>query len=394
MNNKTVIVVAPDKFKGSANAEEVAAALNKGLRSAISSAEVRCVPVADGGEGTVDAAVAAGFTRRTTRVTGPIGKPVDAAWALQTTPDGVQAVVELAQASGIELLEPSQRTGFTATSRGTGELLQAALDAGSSRIVLGLGGSACTDGGAGMLAALGAALLDTTGNQIPDGGGYLQDLSRIDLADLDQRWFQTEIVLASDVNNPLLGPQGAAAVFGPQKGLNRDDVLTFDTSLEHFAGLLSNAAEEAFGDDAKQHVSAATTQPGAGAAGGTGFAAMAVFQAQRRRGIDLVLEIVRFTEALAAADLVITGEGSLDAQTLQGKAPAGIAELAGHYSIPVYAVCGRNLLTAEETAQARINRVFALSELEPDPEVSMREAQQLLITIGAQIGDTLLAHPV
>src|SRR5690625_4689597 len=212
MNTQAVIVIAPDKFKGSATAEEVAVALKRGLRSTISSAEVRCVPVADGGEGTVDAAVSAGFARQITRVTGPTGDPVDAAWAMHTSVSGTDAVVELSQASGIELLDPSRLTGATATSRGTGELLQAALDAGATRIVLGLGGSACTDGGAGMLAALGAKLLDQNGITVADGGGSLHKLHRIELTDIDPRWAHTEVILASDVDNPLLGIDGAARV--------------------------------------------------------------------------------------------------------------------------------------------------------------------------------------
>jgi len=393
MNTQAVIVIAPDKFKGSATAEEVAVALKRGLRSTISSAEVRCVPVADGGEGTVDAAVSAGFARQRTRVTGPTGDPVDAAWAMHTSVSGTDAVVELSQASGIELLEPSRLTGATATSRGTGELLQAALDAGATRIVLGLGGSACTDGGAGMLAALGVKLLDQNGNHLTDGGVSLQHLYQVDLTGLDPRWKHTKVVLASDVDNPLLGPHGAAAVFRPQKGLTSDDVAVFDAALGYYAELLAEAAERAFGLEAGQSVADNVTQPGAGAAGGAGFGAMAVLRAQRCSGIDVVLDLVGFADALADADLVITGEGSLDAQTLQGKAPAGIAQMAGRHAIPVYAVCGRSLLSTAETEAAGIKRVFALTELETDPDVSMRQAPYLLTQVGAQIGDILLAQP-
>ncbi|WP_022870464.1 glycerate kinase [Yaniella halotolerans] len=393
MSTQAVIVIAADKFKGSATAEEVAVALKRGLRSTISPAEVRCVPVADGGEGTVDAAISAGFKRQITRVTGPIGEPIDAAWAMHTSSDGIDAVVELAQASGIELLETSRLTGATATSRGTGELLQAALDAGATRITLGLGGSACTDGGAGMLAALGVELLDQNGKHLADGGAALQHLDQVNLTGLDPRWMHTKLVLASDVENPLLGHEGAAAVFGPQKGLTGHDVVMLDAALGHYAQLLTEATERDFGLDAGQSVADHVAQPGAGAAGGAGFGAMAVLRAQRRSGIDVILDLVGFADALADADLVITGEGSLDAQTLQGKAPAGVAQLASQQRIPVYAVCGRNLLSTAETEAAGITRVFALTELEPDPDVSMRQTPSLLTQVGEQIGDILLAQP-
>ena len=394
MNIQPVVVIAPDKFKGSATAKEVAAALTRGLRSATSSAEVRCVPVADGGEGTIDAAVAAGFTQQTALVTGPLGRPVEARWAIKHSSDRTDAVVELAQTSGIELLEPTRSTGATATSRGTGELLQAALEAGATRIVLGLGGSACTDGGAGMLAALGAKLLDQNGITVADGGGSLHKLHRIELTDIDPRWAHTEVILASDVDNPLLGIDGAARVFGPQKGLSDDDIAGFDTSLGHFAERLRDAAAQTFGREAAQSVTDAITKPGAGAAGGTGFAAMAVLGAKRRRGIDVILDIVDFASALTDATLVITGEGSLDVQTLQGKAPVGIAQVANQHQIPVFAVCGRSLLSDRQAAGAGFDRVFALTELESDPEVSMREAQDLLVRLGARIGKILLAHSV
>ena len=390
MNRSAVIVVAPDKFKGSAPATEVAEALTEGLNSVLPSAQVRCVPVADGGEGTVDAAVSAGFTRQSLQVTGPVSLPVEATWALHGSHE---AVVELAQASGIELLDPNRLAGAAATSRGTGEILQNALNSGAQRIVLGLGGSACTDGGAGMLAALGVGLYDGNDQQIPDGGGNLQRLTRVSLAGLDPRWADIDVVLASDVDNPLLGPAGAAAVFGPQKGLDNDQAPTLDAALGHFANLLAEAAEREWGPNAGQYVRDMIDHPGAGAAGGTGFAAMAALGAKQRRGIDVVLDFVDFASALHNADLVITGEGSLDEQSLQGKTPVGVGQAAAQQHIPVYAVCGRSLLTAQQATQAGIDKVFALSDLEVDPGVSMSQAHRLLVQIGQQIGHTLIAEP-
>lgn len=389
MNRSTVIVVAPDKFKGSAPAKEVAESLTQGLNSVLRSAEVRCVPVADGGEGTVDAAVSAGFARHSLQVTGPVSVGVEATWAL----DGShEAVVELAQASGIELLDPNRLAGTAATSRGTGEILQAALESDAQRIVLGLGGSASTDGGAGMLAGLGVELHDSNGQPVPDGGGNLQHLAHVSLAGLDPRWADIEVVLASDVDNPLLGPAGAAAVFGPQKGLASDQVPTLDAALGNFANLLAEAAEREWGSTAGKYVRDMVDHPGAGAAGGTGFAAMAALGAKQRRGIDVVLDFVDFPNALRHADLVITGEGSLDEQSLQGKTPVGVGQAAVQHDIPVYAVCGRSLLTAQQATQAGIDKVFALSDLEADPSVSMSQPHRLLVQIGQQIGHTLIAE--
>lgn len=395
MNHPAVIVLAPDKFKSSATAKEVTAALSEGLTSVLPSAQIRCVPVADGGEGTVDAAIAAGFTRKTTRVTGPTGTPAEASWALFTNPTTGkrEAVIEMAQASGIELLASDQLAGATATSRGTGELLQAALDGGAERIILGLGGSACTDGGAGLLCALGVHLTDEHGDTLPDGGAALQYLHHVDFRGFDRRWADTELVLATDVDNPLLGRDGAAAVFGPQKGLQAHEVETIDQAIGHFSRLLSEAAARAWGPSAGRNIDSLVTHPGSGAAGGTGFAAMAILQAHRRRGVDVVLEFVNFPAALEDADLVITGEGSLDEQSLQGKTPIGVASAARQRQIPVYAVCGRNLLPEAQALNANIERIFSLSELEPDPEVSMRRAPSLLQIIGAQIGDIFITEP-
>lgn len=386
-----VVVVAPDKFKGSLTAREVAVALAHGIASARPEAEVRQVPVADGGEGTVEAAVSAGFSRRTVQVTGPVpGTTVEAAWALrERSSGGPEAVVELAQASGIELLPPGELAPAAATSRGTGEVLAAALDAGARRIVLGLGGSACTDAGTGMLAALGAEFLAADGTEVPDGGGHLGEIRQVSLAGVHPRWREVELVLASDVDHPLTGPDGAAAVFGPQKGLTEQDVPVYDAAITRVAELVAEAALRSGGPEAREHVLATVDQAGAGAAGGAGFAALAVLGATRRRGIEVVLELARMEEALDGAHLVLTGEGSLDEQSLQGKTPVGIAEAAARHDLPVESVCGRSLLSAEQAAAAGIRRIWTLSEREPDVEQSMRRAAELLHGIGAEIGALL-----
>ncbi|MFE7130495.1 glycerate kinase [Streptomyces sp. NPDC057638] len=356
------VLVAADKFKGSLTAAQVAERVTAGLRRAVPGLAVESLPVADGGDGTVAAAVAAGFTRREARVTGPLGTPVTAAYALR----GGTAVVEMAEASGLQRLPgvgPERFAPLTATSRGTGELLRAALDAGARTIVLGVGGSATTDGGAGMLSALGARLLDASGAGLPPGGAALGALATVDLSGLDPRLTTAELILASDVANPLTGPDGAAAVYGPQKGATADDITLLDAALAHYASVLGpeRAADR-----------------GAGAAGGVGYAALAVLGARARPGIEVVLDVLGFAAALERATLVITGEGSLDTQTLQGKAPAGVAAAARARGREVVAVCGRLALTPAELAGVGIARAYALLDLEPDPERCLRDAGPLL----------------
>ena len=362
------VLIAPDKFKGSLTAAEAAEALAAGLRRAAPDVEVDCCPVADGGEGTVDAAVAAGFGRVAVTVRGPTGAPVRAAFALR---DGT-AVIELAQASGLHLLPAGRPAPLTASSRGTGELVAAALDAGAGTIVLGIGGSAGTDGGAGLVAALGARLLDRRGHDLPDGGGALSEIDRLELGDLDPRLGDVTVVVASDVTNPLLGPRGAAAVYGPQKGAARPDVVALEAALTRWAEVVAAATGEDLAGS-----------PGAGAAGGVGFAALAILGGTLRPGIDLVLDLLRFDERLALAQLVVTGEGSLDAQTLHGKGPAGVAGAAARAGRPVVAVAGRLQVADEELAGAGFGGAYALSDLEPDLVRCMTDAGSLLARVAA-----------
>jgi glycerate 2-kinase len=364
------VVVAPDKFKGSLSAAGVAAAVAGGLRAAVPGLDAREHPVADGGDGTVEAAVSAGFTRRELSCTGPTGEPVLAALAVR----GQLAVVELAEASGLRRLPGGRPEATTATSRGTGELVRAALDLGCRQVVLGLGGSACTDGGAGMVQALGGRLLDAAGADLRLGGGPLAELDRLDLSGFDPRVAETEFVVASDVDNPLLGAHGAAAVYGPQKGATPSQVALLDAALARWAAL----ARAATGVDA-------AGTPGAGAAGGVGFAAVVFLRAQLRSGIDYLLDLLEVRSALPGARLVVTGEGSLDEQTLRGKAPAGVAAAARAAGVPVVAVAGRNSLPAAALRSAGIAQAYALSDLEDDPGRSMREPVPLLERLAGRI---------
>ena len=377
------IVVAPDKFKGSLPATQVAAAIAVGLRAGRPGAELVTIPVADGGEGTVDAAVAAGFERVPVTAAGPAGDPVRASYARR----GEVAVVELACVCGLARLPggpcSSRAVPLTASSFGAGEVLRAALEAGARRIILGVGGSASTDGGAGLLQALGARVLDSRGRPVGRGGGALHDVAALDLAGLHPALSSAEVTLAADVDNPLTGPDGAAEVYGPQKGASPAEVAVLDAGLRHWAAVVAAAVGRDW-----------SHAPGSGAAGGVGFAARAVLGAGSRPGIGLVLELAGFAAALDGADLVITGEGSLDTQSLAGKAPVGVARAAARLGIPVIAVAGRSTLTEAELATAGIIAVYPLSDLEPDPERSRAEAAELLRQTGQMIARDRLAEAV
>lgn len=384
-----LVVIASDKFKGSLTGAQVADAVQEGLQRKIPNLTTRVVPVADGGEGTLAAALDAGFSAQELTVTGPTGEPVLGSIGLR---DHI-AVVELATASGLDLLPGGIKDARGATSYGTGELIVAALNANAQEIILGVGGSACTDGGAGMLQALGVKLLDAEGNELPHGGGALSTLARVDLNGLDPRLGHTKITLAADVDNPLTGPNGAAAVFGPQKGASPADVQHLDAALSNFAHVLGESMSNALGEvDDAIAVAAHASAPGAGAAGGVGFAALAVLGATRQRGIDVVLELTGLAAALEGADAVITGEGSLDTQSLEGKTPIGVAELAAAHAVPVYAVCGRSLLSTQELSAAGFSKVVTLQELEPDMSRSMANARSLIAQAAELLAPQILAH--
>jgi glycerate 2-kinase len=371
------IVVAPDKFKGSLPAAEVADAIAAGLRAELPGAEVVTIPVADGGDGTVDAAVAAGFERVPATVDGPTGEPVRASYARR----GEVAVVELASACGLMRLPGGRREPLTASSFGAGQALAAALEAGARQIIFGVGGSASTDGGAGLLQALGTRVLNTRGQPLDRGGAALCDVAALDLAGLHPALRGASVILATDVANPLTGPDGAAEVYGPQKGATPLQISELDRALQRWAAVVAAAT----GSDRSQ-------APGAGAAGGVGFAALAVLGAERRLGVEVILDLLDFGAALDGTDLVITGEGSLDTQTLAGKAPAGVAQAAARRGIPVVAVAGRSTLTDGELAGAGIAAVYRLSDLESDLARSSAEAGVLLRRVGRALARDRLAE--
>lgn len=365
------VLVAPDKFKGSLPATEVAARVSAGLARAGFRGEVVALPVADGGDGTIDAAVSAGYHRVEIEVRGPAGRPVMAAFGLRDE----TAVVEAAQACGLSLLPPDQLAPLTATSVGVGELILAATRMGARQIVLAVGGVATTDGGAGLLQALGARLTDEAGSELPPGGAALARLATLDLSRL-RDLSGVEFRLASDVNNPLLGPSGAAAVYGPQKGASPGDVKLLEAGLARWA----DVAEETRG-------AAARDAPGAGAAGGIGFAAQLFLGARMRPGIELLLEMLSFSGQLDGARLVITGEGSLDAQSLHGKAPVGVARAAGAHDppVPVVAVAGVCALSPAELREAGFAACYPLTELEPDVDKSIAAAGPLMERLAERV---------
>ena len=322
------IVIAPDSYKESLTALEVASQIEAGFREVFPDAQYLKVPMADGGEGTVAAMVDATAGKLVAvQVTGPLGNPVQASFGL--TGDGSTAVVEMAAASGLALVPPALRNPLKTTSYGTGELIKAALDAGVSHLIIGIGGSATNDGGAGMLQALGVKLLDSAGGEIASRGEALAGLARIDLSGLDPRLKGCRIQAACDVDNPLTGPKGASAVFGPQKGATPEMVVQLDENLARYARVILR--------DLGVPVE---TVPGAGAAGGMGAALLGCLHAELRPGVEIVMEAVGLEDCLRDADLVITGEGRIDSQTVHGKTPIGVARLAKRHGKPVVGIAG------------------------------------------------------
>jgi glycerate kinase len=371
------VLLAPDKFKGTLTAAQVAGHLARGLASVDPSLEIRTVPVADGGDGLLDAVVACGFTRVGVVAAGPDGRPRPTSYAVR----GSEAVVEMAEICGLTLLG-EDRVPMTATSRGLGEAIAAALDSDADRILVGIGGSASTDGGAGVLCGLGARILDAQGDDVPDGGEALARAAVLDLHGLHPRLRpgpgRAELLVACDVDNPLTGVGGAAAVYGPQKGADPGQVAVLDSALTTWADLVAGT----LGRDLRD-------TPGAGAAGGVGFAALGCLGATLRPGAPLVQDLTGLDDALEATDLVLTGEGSLDEQTLNGKAPAAVAAAARRHGVPVFAVAGRCLLDYDRLRAAGFAAAFTLTERARDLDDAMARPGALLEEIGAEIGHRL-----
>jgi glycerate kinase len=363
------VLVAPDKFKGTLTAEDVARAVAEGWRQVRPGDQIEAVPLADGGEGTLEALVAAlGGERRSATVTGPLGDQVDAEFGLARSGEVTLGVVEMARASGLQLVPPERRDARRSTTRGTGELIVAADGAGASKVIVCIGGSATNDGGAGMAQALGARLLDPAGADLPGGGAALLDLDRIELDGEAPRLARAlDVLVASDVDNPLLGPEGASAVYGPQKGATPEDVELLERALTRYADVIRRD----LGIDVRD-------RPGAGAAGGLGAGLMAFLDADLRPGIEVVMDAVRFRDRAEGADLIITGEGKLDDQSLHGKTPAGVMSVAKELGVPVAIVCGQASVAPDGVEVASLAERFGLDRALSDAGPALEEISRSL----------------
>lgn len=367
------IIIAPDSFKDSLSAAGVAQAIAEGVAQVWPDAQMIQCPMADGGEGTVDAVLAAchGELRRQT-VHGPLGAQVEARWGWLA--DSHTAIIEMAEASGLQLLPPDQRDACRTTTFGTGELIRAALETGARRIILAIGGSATNDGGAGAMQALGVQMFDADDQPLPPGGLALAQLARISLDSLDPRVAEVRFEIAADVNNPLCGPHGASAIFGPQKGANPQQVQQLDAALGHFADHCAGVLPTDVRDE-----------PGSGAAGGLGFAAKAFLGAQFRAGVEVVADLVSLDAAVRGADLVITGEGRFDAQTLRGKTPFGVARIARQHGVPVIVIAGTLGEGYQQMYSHGVDAAFALPSGPISLEQACSEAPRLLRERAADI---------
>ena len=371
----TRVVIAPDKFKGTLTAAEVGAAVARGMRSAMRDLDIAIVPVAEGGDGTIAAVESAGFTQVGLHAGDPVGRTIATRYARR----GDDAVIEMAEVSGLAMLG-RDLAPMDASSAGLGEVVAHALDAGCRTLVVGIGGSASTDGGAGLAQALGARILDASGADVAPGGGGLADAATLDLTGLHPGLREATVLVACDVDNPLTGARGAAAVYGPQKGASPDQVATLDATLGRWADLVARTT----GTDQRE-------EPGAGAAGGVGFAMLALLGATLRPGTDLLFDMVGLADALDGADLVVTGEGALDEQTLHGKAPAAVAALAAERGIAVVAVCGVDKLDDTGHAELGVRQSYSLTDFASDLDDAMTNGAALLETIGARLATDQLA---
>ncbi|QQQ52589.1 glycerate kinase [Pseudomonas syringae] len=360
------IVIAPDSFKDSLSAQAVADAIASGLAEVWPHAELIKCPMADGGEGTIEALLAAcNGELMSASVSGPLGAPVDAQWGWLA--ESKTAIIEMAMASGLQLLTLAQRDACVTSTEGTGQLISAALDAGARRVILAIGGSATNDGGSGMLSALGARFLDADDQTLAPGGLALADLARIDLSGFDPRLSDVCVEIAADVDNPLCGPNGASSVFGPQKGASPEQVMALDAALGRFA----DHTAQVLGQDLRD-------SPGSGAAGGMGFAAKAYLKASFRAGVEVVADLTGLDQALIGADLVITGEGRFDAQTLRGKTPLGVARVAQRRQVPVIVLAGTLGEGYEQLYAHGIGAAFALVSGPMSLEQACRDTRRLL----------------
>ncbi|MCW2517132.1 MAG: glycerate kinase [Mycobacterium sp.] len=358
------VVIAPDKFKGSLTAGQAAAAMARGVARADPTLRTVQCPVADGGDGTLETVIAAGFERVPVYAIGPTGQLLLTAYARK----GDTAVIEMAEICGLQRLPGAVPAPMAATSHGLGAVVAQALDQGCRDVVIGVGGSASTDGGAGFLTALGAVALDDRGARLGPGGQAIGTCAHLDLTGLRPEIGDASFTIAADVDNPLYGPFGAANVYGPQKGASPEQVTQLDGALRSWADVVDRATHT----DARE-------APGAGAAGGIGFAALAVLGAHLRPGIDLIIDLIGLDEHLAGARAAITGEGSLDQQSLRGKAAVGVSRRAGAFEVPTYAVAGVSSLSAAEARGAGLAGVHTLTDVEPDRRRCVEQAADLLV---------------
>jgi len=367
------IIVAPDSFKGSLSAIEVANAMARGIISVFPEAQVTKVPIADGGEGTVEALVTAtGGRMMYEKVMGPLGDTVDACWGILG--DHETGVIEMAAASGLLLIPKERRDPRMATTYGTGQLIKIALDQGIRKLIIGLGGSATNDGGVGMARALGVKFLDEANHELPDGGAALKDLTEINTEGMDPRLAEATILVACDVDNPLYGPRGASAVYGPQKGATPEIINDLDQALKHYADI----AKQTTGRDVAE-------RPGAGAAGGLGAGLLLFTPSQLRPGVQIVLEATGFAEKVKQADLVITGEGCTDSQTAHGKAPVGVAKIAQHYNVPTLCLSGSLGSGCEDVLQQGIGGVMSIIARPMTLDECMGSADELVYEATARL---------
>ncbi len=367
------IVIAPDSFKGNLSALAVANLIEKGIKRVYPKARIVKVPMADGGEGTVRSLVDAtkGRTIRK-KVTGPLGKKVKASYGILG--DGKTAIIEMASASGLPLVPKSKRNPLLTTTYGTGELIKAALDKGCRRIIVGIGGSATVDGGIGMAQALGVRLLDKKGREIGFGGGALGNLEKIDVSKLDKRLKKTKVSIASDVDNPLTGPRGAAKVYAPQKGATPSMVKRLEKNLKRYASIIKK--------DLRKDIK---NIPGTGAAGGLGAGLIAFLDAKIRLGVDIVIETVGLKKYLKNADLVITGEGKMDSQTIYGKTPIGVAKLAKRYNIPVVAIVGEVGKGVEKVYKYGIDGIITITPYPMTRVQAIKRSSELIPNVSENL---------
>jgi glycerate kinase len=373
------VVIAPDKFKGTLTAAKAARAMATGWAGGDPAAEIEQLPVADGGDGTLDVLVSAlGGRREWVRVTGPLGDPVEADFGLVETRTGRTAIVEMARASGLNLLADGRRDALRATTFGTGELILASARHRPTRIIVCIGGSATTDGGAGMAQALGVRLLDETGRDLRPGGAALRGLAAIDATEVPADLRNADVVVATDVDNPLTGPTGAAAIYGPQKGASPADVANLDEGLRHLAAVVHRD----LGIDVRE-------MPGSGAAGGLGAGLVAFLGARLRSGFDTVSETLELARHVEGAGVAVTGEGFFDQQTAHGKAPAGVLRLAREAGVRSVVIAGQ----VEPAMKSAADIVLSLSERAGSVHVAMERAEDLLREAAADAAERMRREP-